>query len=221
MKNLILICMSIYFTLHSSVTYGSSEQINCLQDAIVQFSKNPNDCYKLFSKLHAQMNTPETAFNLSICYLHGLGVAQNANKAFKLMEYSASGGYANAENALGTFYEQGVGTRKNDTNAFNSYLTSAQKGNIDAQYATGRCYENSIGTKKSLSKAITWYQKAAEKGHVLAQDALALCYRLGKGVESDEEKARFWYQKAKEQGDELARKALEEMGYSKRKMLIY
>ena len=86
-------------------------------------------------------------------------------EAHKLTEELAEEGYADAEHAMGWFYEQGIGVQKSDEKAFYWWSKSAPKGIMESEGALGGMYQEGRGTTKDIEKAYYWHSIAYKNGY--------------------------------------------------------
>ncbi|RHZ64842.1 hypothetical protein Glove_320g26 [Diversispora epigaea] len=130
------------------------------------------------------------------CYIDGLGVEKNQEKAFELYLKSAEKGIPIGQNNVGWCYINGIGTPKNTAKGFVWNMKSALAGNINAIHDVGHCYSNGIYVDKDYQTGFRWCLKAAEKGVLDVQCYLGNCYERGLGIDVDQVKAFEWYKKA-------------------------
>jgi TPR repeat protein len=153
----------------------------------------------------------EAQYNLGMLYLKGLGVASNAQEAFRWLRVAAEQGQVDAEYRVGLMREKGVGSRQDYADAQSWFLLAAQHGDSEAEAELGELYDEGRGVKKDLVRAVYWYEKAAEQGLPEAQAHLGACYLAGKGVTKDPVKAYFWLTLAWKQRDKSAEKQRSEV----------
>jgi TPR repeat protein len=171
---------------------------------------------------------PEAQYTLGLKYKEGQGVAQNDERAAKLLHKAAEQGYVEAQYKLGLMYSKGDGVERKYWEATKWYSEAAEQGHAEAQYEMGRYYEeggkDGQGEVKPRLKfeippelypytyrriqgykeeAKEWYHKAAEQGHLQAQYKLGEVYyqegQIRRSYEIFEEAAK-WYRKAAERG---------------------
>lgn len=110
-----------------------------------------------FSKA-ASKGGAEGMYNLSGCYMNGLGVKQDVNMAIKLLMEAAS---QSPMLSNGKIKNLGVG---------------------EAQHALGLNYYSGIGVEKDHKVAAKWYEKAVSNGIPNSANNLGLMYMKGEGV---------------------------------------
>lgn len=126
-----------------------------------------------------------------------VGGGRWAREATRIARFqrAAQAGDANAQYALGEWYENGLGRRENPEKAFFWYHLAATQGHAGARrkfeeaypdpfyrerlaaeegdpgacYALGMRHEKGDGVARSLEKAFSWYRKAADAGSAEAQ----------------------------------------------------
>ena len=139
-------------------------------------------------------------------YLRGSRAAASGNyaKALQFFRLAAEHGYADAQNAIGTFYALGRGVGKDAAAAVHWYTPAAQQGCAAAQYNLALALANGSGTKADLTAAFRWYSLAAEAGHAGAQNNLGLFYLDGSGVDADFARAAELFSASARQGNAQA-----------------
>jgi hypothetical protein len=94
----------------------------------------------------------------------GLGVEQDAQKAFPLLASAAKQGEITAMCNLAILFMDGSGTGKNETKAFAMMKQSAEKGYALAQANLGHWHRWGLGSEPDLELARQWYRKAIAGG---------------------------------------------------------
>lgn len=146
----------------------------------------------------ALLSDPRCQYQLGKCYLAGIGVPKDPNRAFEYIFKAANANNPVAQNELGLCYEYGVGTEINKNEAIVWFTKAAALGNEKAQNNLGRCYDEGVGVQKDPKNAFDSYYKSAIKGDTDAQLRIAEYYLLGYGVEKSEAEAFKWFEKASE-----------------------
>lgn len=114
---------------------------------------------------------------------------------------AASGGYADAQYAMGERYRHGTGVAKNWLEACRWYQMAAEQDHAQAQCALAGCYAEGKGAKKDLAHAFAWYEKAAAQNLPKAQWNLGELYATGiPGLEADAKKAMMLCKRAANAG---------------------
>jgi len=138
------------------------------------------------------------------------GDPQAMQKALSLYRKAAERDHAEANYALGRWYEEGLtGVKKNPQTAFSLYTKAAELGSAEAYLRLGYCYEFGIAVPENSQTAWQHYCCAAEAGCAEAQYLLG--WRLGMAVGLgyyDPDKAVFWCRKAAGQGHKEAQEKL-------------
>ena len=135
----------------------------------IEIEPNPIDGIFWLNK-SAEKGNQDAIYCLAMCYLHGLGVEKNAEKAAQLFFTVAVKGYASAQNELGKLYEEGEGVNKNGNEAFKWYSKSAEHGFAKAQVNLANCYLYGIGVEPDVHEALRIMRLAADAGNADAQD---------------------------------------------------
>lgn len=150
------------------------EDLKPLVTALIQIEKNDN---------------PDVLWMLGLCYVNGVGVAQDSRKAIDLLQKAASQEHPVAQNMLGECYRIGNHVQKDLARAFNLFQMAVKQKLPDAFCNLGLYYENGQGVAIDLKRADEFYAMALEKEHPEAQVRLAYRYYYGKGLKKDLTKA--------------------------------
>lgn len=114
---------------------------------------------------------------------------------------AAEEGDAEAQTALGTWYELGrSGLTKDEAEAVKWYRKAAEQGYEHAQDRLGVCCARGTGLGAADPvEATKWFRKSALAGYPNAQNNFGLHLESGRGVAKDANEAIKWYRKAAEQ----------------------
>ena len=137
-----------------------------------------------------------------LCYLHGIGVEKDENKAVELLKKSAGQNCAAAMNNLGLLCDRGIGAddpEKAEEEGFNWFKKSAESGDPTGQLYTGIAYYEGSGVKRDFEKAVKMYSLAAQQGLAEALFRLGECYDDGEGVDENSIEAFKLYKLAAQQ----------------------
>ena len=152
----------------------------------------------------AEQGDAEAAYNLSLCYHKGDGLATNLSESIKWCRKAAEQNFKEAQLCLGAAYEYGTGVPKDLQEAVKWYQKSANQGLAQAQNNLGNMYYNGRGVETNYNEAIKWFRLAAEQGIANAQRNLATIYMFGIGAPKDYEEAFKWTYKVADQGFSVA-----------------
>ena len=148
---------------------------------------------------------------LGICYLNGIGVEPNAEKAVNIFRNSANSGYPGAKEHIAFAYMFGIGldnlTQDCDAKFWIERLAS--KGNLDALNFLGNMYNTGKGVAKDQRKAVEIYKELVNKNYIYGYTNLALCYLNGYGVDKDTKKAKQYLEQAASMGSQEAIEIME------------
>jgi len=122
----------------------------------------------------------------------------------KWIRRAAELGLADAQNALGRYYQAGWGVGQDDDEAAKWFHRAAKQGNTDAEYNLAVCYRNGLGVSADEDEAIKYFRRAAERGDAEAQLCVAHILHHGYGQPVDHVEALRWYTEAAAQGDDRA-----------------
>ncbi len=137
-------------------------------------------------------------------YERGLGVPQDSQRAFGLVEKRAAGDDAPAQFRLGWMYANGDGVIVDWQRAGALFQAAANRGHAGALLNLAMMSETGKGVPKDPQKAIEYWGKAAARGSSIALQNLARRYRNGDGLPKDPAKAADLYQKAANQDNGAA-----------------
>lgn len=165
--------------------------------------KEANEYFKRASNLGSAWGS----YNLANCYMNGLGVTQNINKAFELYKKAAMKGLTCAEYELGEYYFYGIDGVKIYKKAFEWYDRAALKNYPPAQNMLGLMLRHGWGCKQSDEKAYYYYKKSAKQDHPAAIHNIGhaffhgIAYKNGKKIQ-DYKLAFENFMKVAEESDE-------------------
>ena len=146
----------------------------------------------------ASKHDPESAYNLGIMYLQGIGVSKNETKAMEM--FFRAGDHELSQFTLGVMLAKGQGRPVNLPLSARLFQKASDKGNVQATFNLGLAYLEGHGVPKDLHMAACLNMRAASKGLPDAQFQLGLCSLAGQGVEKSLDKATEWFRLAAEQG---------------------
>jgi len=115
-------------------------------------------------KNKAEGGDPVAQYNLSACYINGIGVTKDMPKGIEWLRKSAEQDYAEAEFILGTAYTFGRGVVKDSVQSAKWYQKAAEQNHPGAQYNLGVAYFNGDGTLKDYVQAYKWVDLASAHG---------------------------------------------------------
>ena len=148
---------------------------------------------------------------LGTLYFNGDGVEQDTKKGIELTFKAAEQGYADAQTAMGDFFNFGAIEDENGADkAIEWYEKAADQGDTHAMIMIAYVYDYE---KNEPDQALEWYKKAAEAGDAEAREILGSKYLTGDDVEIDEAKALGLYLQSAEQGYPSAQADLGDLYY--------
>jgi hypothetical protein len=151
---------------------------------------------------------PRKQCNLGNAHRLGKEVAQDFQKAERLLRLSAEQGYVHAQEALGRMYYYGEGVTQNYHEALKWFLLAAAQEDAFAQNNLGLMYANGYGVTQDYQEALRWHHLSAAQGSTSAQVNIGNMYCEGEGVEQDYVRGRMWFILAAAEGDTDARNNL-------------
>ncbi len=174
------------------------------------FRKAYSGMTSLLSSLDGK-NKDYVNYKLGTMAIHGLGVKQDYELAFKY--FTEAGNNIYALNNLGKLYQQGYGIDQSDEKAFEyfqrAYLSDNKKRMPNNTYALARCYDLGKGVKADCDKADRYYREAFtcfESCTEKSADDFTL-YRLGqmcysgKGTDRDIPRAIEYLKRSADSGN--------------------
>jgi uncharacterized protein len=127
--------------------------------------------------------------------------AGRLEEAFRLSEQRARAGDAEAEEALGWFYEQGKVVRADKAQAVLHYRKGAEAGRKHAQWRLGVLLDTGDGVAADHREAFAWLEKSAAQNYGPALASLGLMHATGRGTAQDFRKSRDYYLRGARAGE--------------------
>ncbi|XP_046850725.1 LRP2-binding protein-like isoform X2 [Xenia sp. Carnegie-2017] len=154
-------------------------------------------------------------YQLGVMYYDGLGVQENTEKGFEIMESicnstkkKAASIIPYAQYNLGCAYYEGKGVKQSDDRAEDYWLLAARnglpEGSVKAQSILGMFYSRPGETKLNIQKSYHWHQEATGNGSIESQGALGVMFEYGIGVRRDVRAAFKCLKGASERGNVYA-----------------
>ncbi|XP_028391369.1 LRP2-binding protein-like [Dendronephthya gigantea] len=154
----------------------------------------------------------QALYQLGVMYYDGLGVREDGEKGFQMMESVCSSKKKQAEPLIpyaqyniGRAYYEGKGVKQSDDNAEYYWLLAAKdgssKGSIRAQSILGMFYSRLGEESYDISKSYHWHQEAAGNGNIESQGALGVMFEYGIGTQRDVQAAFECFKAASEKGN--------------------
>ncbi|CAE7242199.1 esiB [Symbiodinium sp. CCMP2456] len=158
-----------------------------------------------------QAGSTAACYDLGRLYYHGLGVAQDFQKARKLLELAMQKGDAEASTSLGTLYQFGQGVAQDFHRAKELYEIGIERGEAAAPAFLGNMYYRGLGVARDFQKARELFELSKQRGWHRASTSLGVLYEKGQGVAQDFQRAKELYEKSINSGDSLAPELLGHM----------
>ena len=98
---------------------------------------------------------------LGTCYLDGIDVEIDFEKAFDLLSAASAQGASRAACNLARMYADGLGIPKNPSMAIRLYEKAAEAGDLFSQVELGRIFSRGADLPADPDSALRWYQIAA------------------------------------------------------------
>ena len=170
---------------------------------IIKVLLNALVCFICISNSAAFANKPDYIEDSE----KGMRAYRNGNliEAMKLLEKSASQGYAPAQTTLAYILDQAEENKR----AFNLFKQAAEKNYAAAQFGLGNMYAKGEGTEKNIKLAGQWIQKSAQQNYTPAMRAYAYALEFGNLSFTKNDTQSFqWYEKCSQSGDPVCTRRL-------------
>ncbi|MBQ4344809.1 MAG: sel1 repeat family protein [Muribaculaceae bacterium] len=126
------------------------------------------------------------------CYLKGIGVGRNKDKAIEYLSRVAKDGSVNAQRELALV----LLNDKNPKDAAVWFKRAADGGDLVSTYYYGWLLYNGRGVSRDVQNGVIYLLKAAEGGLPQSQYFVGTIYASGKGLPLDETQAVEWFTRA-------------------------
>ncbi len=123
-------------------------------------------CFKIFVSL-ANLGSVEAIAMLGECYVDGIGVEEDVEKAIYYYDKAIVLGSANALFYKAQLYYIGIGVEVDHDKAFHLLSKAVLGGCIDATYYLGECHMCGYGTAKDIDKAVMYFLMAPDNDRAL------------------------------------------------------
>jgi hypothetical protein len=110
----------------------------------------------------------EAQFYLSVCYIGGLGVSTDLEKAMVWLQKSADQEFGKAQFTLGIAHINREGVNKNEQAGLAWIKKAADIGDADAQWFLGSRFISGKGVEMNKEHGVEFLRKAAEQKHAQA-----------------------------------------------------
>lgn len=122
----------------------------------------------------AQDGDPAAQRNIAHLYRHGLGVAQDFERAFAWYRRAAELGLSRAQANLAEMYLRGQGAAADALEALRWFQRAAHQGHAISQYRLAQLLlRGGAAFEKDPDAALFWLERAADGGYGPARGALA------------------------------------------------
>jgi len=139
-------------------------------------------------------------YNLGMCYMHGYGCDQDAERAFHCFRSAAEFGHPEAINNIGGCYRDGILVPTNQVAAVRWFKRSADLGNPYGELNYALALQRGDGVRRDEALAAELLADAAEHGNAEAMNVYGMCFHAGRGVKRDLETAFLWFRRSAERG---------------------
>ncbi|MGV7208261.1 TonB family protein [Oxalobacteraceae bacterium A2-2] len=156
----------------------------------------------------AAAGDPAAMHKLALMFNSNTGIQPSADSYLKLLQASATRGYAEAQYDLANSLMYGIKQPKNVEQAVAWYRKAAEQGHVQAQTKLATLYNSGQGVARDPSQAAIWYRKAADQGDAGAAYRLGRMFESGSGVEQSYAEAAALYRRGAEAGSSEAQERL-------------
>jgi len=198
-----------------------------LREGAPEVPAAPDEAFACATK-GAQLEDPESTYNLGTFHFYGVSVPQNQDKAFGYFKTAAEMGHVGAMVAVGQIYASPSFAGKDLKAAQNWFEVAARAGNPLAMRSLGSLALEGLGMEKNEKTAFEWFEKAGRNGDPVSQVKLGYMLQRGVGIARDPEEAVTWFTLAAEQGEPIAESNIgfhymtgEGIGYDAEKAFIH
>lgn len=147
----------------------------------------------------AELGHAGAAYELSLAYSMGQGVAKDPDTGARWLAESARLGDARARFMLGAALFARKENADDVSNGLAYLRQAAHQGHPGAQYLLGKAYVDGEGVAQDPRWAARWYGKAARAGHGKAQFAYGIMHGSGLGLPRNRRRAYMWLSLAAKQ----------------------
>ena len=151
----------------------------------------------------AYLGSPESQYNLGVCYQYGSGIEKNDSIATHWYKKSAELGWKDGQYKMSYAYMNGNGIPKDETKAFEYAVLCANQGDVECIFNVINCFKDGIGVERDSSKVLEWAIKLGKmkspenlsiSGQITsARLNLALMYYEGTEVKKDLLNSYVWF----------------------------
>lgn len=184
--------------------------VDVLDKLVFQIFEKLSDDPRVFGwyKTASQYGLDNANSGIGYCYLNGIGVEEDEDRAVEILEPLVEKGNTLAEYSLGR--GRSLFDDKLILSAANKGLAIAQK-----EYADRLLIQGGIEKDNGASiESVKWYSLAAEQGLAVAQYILGDIYQEGRIIERDYSKAVEWFRKAAVQGYSHSQRKMGNINYN-------
>ncbi len=135
-------------------------------------------------------------YNLGTCYLRGLGMPKDDDKAFACFRSAAAKEHPAAINNIGLFFREGRVVPKDLEMSAQWFEKSASYDNAYGLFNFALALQNGEGVAQDEARAAELLARAADGGCVEAIDAYGVALWKGRGVKKDPEAAVRLFRRA-------------------------
>ena len=131
--------------------------------------EDPEEGFRLICEATELSNDPDFIFTKSVCYLNGLGVGKDENRAVSLLRDAAEKGSVRAKSNLGALLME---TKPEE--AFVLLKDASEEQDPGAMCNLGLMYEMGLSVNVDIKTAEAYYRQATEMGYAPAYYHLAM-----------------------------------------------
>ncbi|MCR4598235.1 MAG: toll/interleukin-1 receptor domain-containing protein [Acetatifactor sp.] len=164
-------------------------------------NQSPDDIAMEWYQKGADLGSATCMYNMGAVYEKDKAY----EKAFPCFEKAAYLEYANAQKALGVYYENGWGVTKDEKKAVEWYRKGAENNQSYCFEKVAQIYYfGQLSTEKNVDEAFAWAKKGAESGNAYCMYLVGCMYKNAEGTEKDLSTANAWFAKGAKAGNRFA-----------------
>lgn len=191
-------CRKVFHLLNVGALTGDmrcQNALGCFYKEGIGTKKDEKKSFEWFQK-SANQGFKNAIYNLSTCFINGIGTEINYPKAVGLLLHLCDLGDIMSFNSLAICYMKGLGVEENPQKAIELWEYASQQNDPTAKRNLGAHYLMGYKIKKNIEKGLSLLKTASEKNDVIASRMLGRCYRYGIGERIDIPTAIMYYTKS-------------------------
>ena len=195
----------------SNANSSASNDLGCMYESGIGVKRNIKMAVAYFKDASLKNNL-FGMLNMARYYFHGIGIANDTEKALALYKKAFDSGFSDAMVECGDSYLYGTATSEPDyQKAVSCYQEARLKRSPAAAHRLGLMYLEGWGVPKDTQMALNYFNMAMDSQYLEAITDMGIFYKEGKLVEQDYSKALELLLKAANKGSFKAMSELSQM----------